>query len=187
MEIELLIGLLVVAVIVITGLATWFYMQKRRSDKFTERFGPEYQHAVQETGDRRKAEEELEAREERVRQLDIRSLSADEQRGFARRWGEVQSEFVDDPRGAIGKADRLVQEAMETRGYPVGDFEQQAADLSVDHPRVVSYYRSAHAIAVRHERDGVETEELRRAMVDYRALFAELLETKEREEVGAQR
>jgi hypothetical protein len=176
-----LIGLLVVAVIVAAGLAAWFYMQKRRTDELSTRYGDEYRHTVEKTGDRRKAESDLEAREERVRGLDIRPLSSDQRRDFIRRWEQVQADFVDDPRGSIGDADRLLIEVMETRGYPVGDFERRAEDISVDHPRVVQHYRAAHAVAARHEQDGVETEDLRRAMVDYRALFEELVSSTDRQ------
>jgi hypothetical protein len=151
--------------------------QRQKSDKLQKRFGPEYDRAVNEYGDKRHAEEELAAREKRVRSLDIRRLTTQERTGFANSWRDIQARFVDDPSGAIVAADRLVKEVMETRGYPMGDFEQRAADISVDHPHVVTNYRAARDIALK-SRDGqVSTEELRQAMVHYRALFDDLLET----------
>lgn len=171
---------LIAAIVVIAAVAAYFFMQKRQTDHLAGRFGPEYERTVHESdGGRKQAESELAEREERVSKLDIRHLSSDELRTFSRRWEEVQATFVDDPSAAIRDADGLVQEVMSARGYPVGDFEQRAADVSVDHPRVVEHYRSAHGIAERHLAGGVETEQLRRAMIDYRALFTDLLEAED--------
>jgi hypothetical protein len=179
-----IIVLLIVVVVVVAGVAIYFWSQRQRTQRLAERFGPEYQHAVDERDDRRQAEAELEARQKRVEKLEIRRMAPDERDAFARRWEEVQARFVDQPDEAIRDADRLVQQVMEARGYPVGDFEQRASDVSVDHPQVVQYYRSAHGIAQRHADGGVDTEELRVAVVDYRALFDDLLETDDQAEAG---
>lgn len=176
-----LVPILLILVVIAVGVAVWLYTQKRKTEALRGAFGPEYERAVQETGDRRKAEEALEERKERVEKLRIRALAADERERFAGRWRSAQAQFVDDPRGAIAEADRLVAEAMQARGYPVGDFEQRAADISVDHPGVVEHYRAAHAIAQKSDHDEAETEDLRQAMVHYRALFEDLLESSETE------
>src|SRR5205823_5284050 len=118
---------------------------------------------------------QLERRRERVEKLDIRPLASSDRERFGERWRSVQAQFVDDPSAATRVADELVAEVMQARGYPVGDFEQRAADVSVDHPLVVEHYRSAHALAVKNERNEVETEELRQALVHYRMLFDDLL------------
>jgi len=167
---------LAVALIAAIGVAVWMYMQKRRTDTLRSDFGPEYDRTIHERRDRGEAERELEQRRERVEQLHIQPLPAAERDRFAERWRSVQAQFVDDPNGATDAADDLVGQAMQARGYPVGDFEQRAADVSVHHPRVVEHYRAAHAIAVRNQRNGVDTEDLRQAMVHYRALFEDLLE-----------
>ena len=128
-------------------------------------------------GDQRAAERELHERSQRVKGYEIRTLSVDERDRYIASWTETQAHFVDDPSGAISQADMLVQEVMRARGYPMVDFDQRAADISVDHPHVVDEYRAAHNVAERHARGGVETEDLRQGMVHYRALFQELLET----------
>jgi hypothetical protein len=174
-----LVVILVVALLLALGAAAWLYLQKRKTEQLRGSFGPEYERAVHETGDRRTAEEQLAERQERVEQLHIRPLEADERDRFAERWRSAQAQFVDDPTGAITEADRLVAEAMQARGYPVGDFEQRAADVSVDHSEVVEHYRAAHAIAQQNDAGSAETEDLRQAMVHYRALFEDLLETRE--------
>jgi hypothetical protein len=167
---------LVVALIIVIGVAIWMYLQKRRTDTLRSDFGPEYDRALHEHHDQREAERELEQRRERVAALHIQPLPAAERDRFAEEWRSVQAQFVDDPNGATEAADELVGRVMETRGYPVGDFEQRAADVSVDHPDVIENYRAAHAIAVRNKRQGVDTEDLRQAMKHYRALFEDLLE-----------
>jgi hypothetical protein len=167
---------LAVALIVAIGVAVWMYMQKRRTDTLRSDFGPEYERAVHEHRDQRAAEHELEQRRERFYQLNIQSLPAAERDRFAEQWRSVQAQFVDDPNGATTEADHLVGEVMQARGYPVGDFEQRAADVSVHHPRVVEHDRAAHAIAIRNRRGSADTEDLRQAMVHYRALFEDLLE-----------
>jgi len=169
----LVIIVAVVALVLIAGLV---YMNQSKSRKeLKSRFGPEYDRTIQESG--RGGERELKEREQRVEKLRLKDLGEDDRRRFADEWRMVQAHFVDDPSGAIGEADSLVQDVMDKRGYPITDFEQQAADISVNHPQVVSNYRSAHEIAESHKRDGVNTEGLRQAMIHYRALFDELLGT----------
>ncbi len=170
------IAVIVVAVLVVVSLA-WIMVQRQRTDRLTKQYGPEYQRTVAIAGDQREAERELEARRERVKSFEIRALSTDERDRYLASWKESQAQFVDDPPGAISQADMLVQEVMRARGYPMVDFEQRAADISVDHPHVLEEYRAAHTIAERHATGGVETEDLRQAMVHYRALFDDLLET----------
>jgi len=170
--------LIIVAVVIIAILvaAVWWYSMRQRSAKLQEKFGPEYERTVAEKGDTRKAEDELTDRQKRVSKLEIKPLAADERRRFNDEWRAVQARFVDDPSAAVRDADTLVGRVMEARGYPVGDFEQRAADVSVDHPTVLEHYRAAHAVALRHAQGQASTEDLRQAMVNYRALFAELLE-----------
>ncbi len=178
MDNPLVLILALALVIALAGVA-WLYIQKRRTGELRGQFGPEYDRAVKTHDDQRSAEKVLEERKERVEHLKIRPLSPKERDQFAERWRSVQAQFVDDPSGAMKEADRLVAEVMQTRGYPVGDFEQRAADVSVDHPQVVDNYRAAHGIALRNERDEAETEDLRKALVHYRALFDELLAVEE--------
>lgn len=170
---------LVFLVLAVLVVLTWTGNQRRRSDMLRERFGPEYNHTVEEMGDRRKAEAELADRAKRVRSFDIHPLSSGERARFAGEWQTTQAHFVDDPSSSVREADRLVQQVMETRGYPMGTFEQRAADISVDHPAVVSNYRSAHDLAMRNEHGQSSTEDLRQAMVYYRNLFNDLLEIPE--------
>ena len=168
---------LIIAAIVIVALvvAGFVLMRRRRSEQLRSRFGPEYDRAVEEKGNRGKAEAELAAREKRVGKLDIRPLDPAARRDFMERWNEVQARFVDDPPRAVMFADALIAEVMSARGYPVKDFEQRAGDISVDHPEVVEHYRIAHDIASRHGRGEAGTEDLRQAMIHYRALFEDLL------------
>jgi len=169
-----LIVALVVLVVAVAAVAWWFG-QRRRTERLKDRFGPEYERTVETTRDRRRAEADLESRQERVEALDIRPLAPGDAARFADRWRVVQALFVDDPARAVDQADTLIGEVMRARGYPVGDFEQRAADISVDHPQVVDHYRVAHRIATRRDRDA-DTEALRQAFVHYRALFGELLD-----------
>jgi FtsZ-interacting cell division protein ZipA len=165
----LIIGILAIAFAILAGL-------KVRSKKLRSKFGPEYDRLVRERGSTFTAERELEHREKRVQKFSIRPLSHDEGEHFAHQWRGTQEKFVDDPRAAVAEADRLVHDAMRTRGYPTGgEFNELAADLSVDHPRVVEHYRAAHDVAMRDERDAVSTEDLRVAMRHYRVLFEDLL------------
>jgi hypothetical protein len=174
---------LVIALVAAIGAAIWLFMRNRQTAALQDRFGPEYDRALEAHHDQREAERELRQREERIEHLNIRSLEREERARFADRWQSTQSRFVDDPTGATDEADELVGEVMAARGYPVGDFEQRAADVSVNHPRVVEHYRAAHAIALRNSSGDADTEQLRQALVHFRALFEELLEaaTPERE------
>jgi FtsZ-interacting cell division protein ZipA len=165
-------AIIVVAAVIVAGL---LIQRRRRSEQLRSQFGREYERTVEAKGDRGKAEAELAARQKRVHRLDIRPLSPAARRDFTQRWAEVQARFVDDPPRALAFADALLAEVMSARGYPVKDFEQRAGDISVDHPRVVEHYRTAHDIAERHRRGEASTEDLRQAMIHYRALFDELV------------
>ena len=170
-----------IAAVVVLGIVLWSAMRARRTKTLREGFGPEYEHTVAEAPSKREAEAELAERRERREQLDIRPLSPGARDRYVEEWREVQARFVDDPAAAIGDADTLIQQVMRDRGYPVEDFDQRAADISVDHPEVVNNYRAAHGISIAHERERASTEDLRVAMVHYRSLFDELLETREGE------
>lgn len=182
MDPNLLIIILVVAVLGIAGLLIY---NRRRSQHLQSKFGEEYQRQVEELGSQRKAEADLAAREKRVEKLSIRPLGPADRDRFARQWAEVQAKFVDDPRRAVDLADGLVGEVMSERGYPVEDFDQRAGDISVDHPHVVQNYRAGHDIAVRHRKGEAGTEDLRQAMIHYRALFEELVDERRVVEQGA--
>jgi FtsZ-interacting cell division protein ZipA len=160
------VALVVVALIVARG---------RRSAQLRQRFGPEYERTLRETGDVRRTDAVLQARATRVERLHIRPLSPEDAQRFTERWRLVQAQFVDDPKAAVTEADRLVGEVMHVRGYPVGEFEQRVEDISVDHPDVVMNYRAARTIADAHARGQASTEDLRQAMVHYRALYGDLL------------
>lgn len=179
-----MIVVLVIAVIAIAAVV-WGIARKRRSQHLRERFGPEYDRAVNREGNVRKAEGVLAFREKRHEKFQLRPLSSGDRSSFLYRWNDVQSRFVDDPKGAVTLADSLVTDAMQARGYPMGDFEQRAQDISVDHPAVVENYRAAHAIALRHSRGQASTEDLRQAMVHYRTLFQELLDQPQAEKRSA--
>ncbi len=164
------------AVLACLALA-WGAFSRRRRRGLRQTFGPEYDRTVADAPSRREAESDLADRQKRHEQLDIRPLDSETQERYALRWREAQERFVDDPVAAIGDADQLIQAVMKKRGYPVEDFEQRSADVSVDYPEVVSNYRAAHGISIANERGRASTEDLRTAMVHYRALFVELLET----------
>ena len=148
---------------------------RRRTRRLKEHFGAEYTRAVDDTGDRRAAETELVAREGNRKRLDIVALSPDAHQRFVQQWVEVQRSFVDEPSEAVGFADRLVTEVMRERGYPISDFEQRAADISVDHPDTVEHYRAAHTLHLAQVQADIGTEAQRQAFVHYRALFEQLL------------
>jgi hypothetical protein len=169
--------LVAVVFLIVGGLLAMAVTRFQRSKRLKERFGPEYERIVTDAGDKRKAESELEARLAHVESLDIRPLTAEEVNRFSREWQATQTEFVDSPLAALQKADRLIQEVMRAKGYPVDDFEQRAADISVDYPELVTDYRGMHMIAVKEADDDVSTEEMRQAMVHGRALFERLVTT----------
>jgi hypothetical protein len=170
---------LIIAVIVLAGIVAWLFLDRRKSARLQSRFGPEYDRTLHEHGSRRLAERELERREHRVEKLHVHPLSMAERDRYVAAWRIDQARFVDDPAGAVTEADRLVQEVMKARGYPVADFDQRVEDISVDHPHLVQNYRAARDIAARHNRGEASTEDLRRALVFYRGLFDELLEVQE--------
>jgi hypothetical protein len=165
----------IVVVVAIVAIVGFLFARKRRSKMLRARFGPEYDRVVRKEGDVHRGEEVLQFRATRREKLQIVPLSPAAQSDFGNRWTRVQSLFVDDPKGAVSRGDKLVSELMQARGYPVGEFDQRAADISVDHPFVVENYRAAHDIALRPNRGQASTEDLRKAMVHYRSLFDELL------------
>jgi hypothetical protein len=167
---------IVVVLVVVLAVAAAVLVPRMRSRRLEQRFGPEYGRTVESTGDRREAERDLAEREQRRKELEIRPLDPGARNAFAQRWRSAQERFVDSPQQAVGDADVLVQQVMRERGYPVGDFDQQARDVSVDHAGVVSEYHTAHEISQLNERGEASTEQLREAMVHYRTLFAELLD-----------
>jgi FtsZ-interacting cell division protein ZipA len=167
---------LIAIVAIALVFAVFMIVRKERSKKLRGRFGPEYDRLVRDSGSQRIAEDELAKRQKRIEKLPLRELDRREVERFAASWKAVQTQFVDAPRDAVTQADRLVRDAMAARGYPVTDFEQRAADISVDHPHVVENYRAAHGIAVRDAAGTATTEDLRQAMVHYRALFEDLLD-----------
>ena len=172
--IVILVVLVLVVIGVILGLV---FARRRRSEQLHDKFGPEYDHTVQTMGDEKKAQAELNERQKHVEALDIRPLSATERERYQADWTAVQSKFVDDPEQAIVDADRLIIEVMQLRAYPVSNFEQRAADVSVNYPALVSNYRAAREIAIKNQQHQANTEELRQAMIYYRSLFEELLGT----------
>ncbi|RPH48932.1 MAG: hypothetical protein EHM91_03670 [Planctomycetota bacterium] len=171
-----LIAIGALAVVVVAAVATMLFRRKRRTERLRSKFGgAEYAQAVKDAGTRRQAEAGLDQRTERVEAFHIRPLALGDRSRFLDSWRAVQARFVDGPAGAVGEADQLLGDVMYTRGYPVSDFEQRAADISVDHPLVLKYYRTAHDIARRQTRGEASTEDLRQAMVHYRTLFEELV------------
>lgn len=167
--------IVIAAIVIVAGLA-WAMVSRRRSERLREGFGSEYDRTVESAGDRRAAEEELRERQSRHDELDLRPLAPIARSGYLDAWSGTQAAFVDDPSNAVRDADRLIQAVMRERGYPVEDFEDRAAIVSVDHPDVVERYRRAHTIAESNETGDADTENLRQAMQDYRALFTVLLE-----------
>jgi hypothetical protein len=171
--------IVVFAAAVVMAAVAVYLTRTRQTQRLQERFGSEFDRTVSERGGQRAAEKELAERERKREQLDIVPLAPEAREKYAGSWRDVQTRFVDDPPGAVTEADRLVTDVMRDRGYPIDDFEQRAADISVDHPNVVENYRAAHAIYLRQQNGGGETEDLRQAFVHYRALFEELLDTRE--------
>lgn len=169
----------IIAIIVAVALGALLFVSRQRSQHLQTRFGPEYERTVRETGDKRRAERDLERRERRVEQLHLHPISPRHRDEYMETWRKDQARFVDDPRGAVEEADRLVQEVMQRRGYPAAGFDRRVEDISVGHPHLVQSYRSAWEVAEKNRRGQATTEELRKALVYYRALFEELLEAHE--------
>jgi hypothetical protein len=176
-ELAIIIGVAAIVVgVIILAIAAGLSLRKRRTEKLRTQFGSvEYDRTVKEDGSRRHAEAGLKDRNERVESLAIRSLAPGDRVRFVESWRRIQARFVDGPGGAVTEADQLLGDVMSTRGYPVSDFDQRAADISVDHPLVLQNYRTAHEIAVRQARGQASTEDLRQAMIHYRTLFEELV------------
>lgn len=181
---RLILAIVALVVIIAVAIAIVVYQRKQKTEHLRSRFGSEYDRTVLERGSERNAQAALAAREERVNSLHIRELAPAERERFVSDWQIVQSRFVDHPKGSVIEADELVGSLMNARGYPVSDFEQRAADISVNHPRVVENYRSAHTIAQRLTGNEATTEDMRTAMLQYRALFDELLQVNTRHETA---
>jgi hypothetical protein len=171
----IILGIVALIAVACAAVVVWRNNRRRQREELAKRFGPEYQRLMQEHGSAALVERELEARAKRVKKLSIKSLSDSERRSFTEAWRQTQERFVDAPAIAVRSAHDLVQQVMRARGYPVDDFEQRVADLSVEHAGVVEHYRAAHALHESNRQGAGNTEELRQAMVHYRALFADLL------------
>jgi hypothetical protein len=167
-----LVVTIMIAILVVVAIAV--VVKNQRSQKLKTRFGPEYDRAVEETGSKTQAEAKLGKLAKRVERFKINTLSPEARADFVAAWQKIQGRFVDDPKGALTDADKLIQQIMTARGYPMTEFEQRAADISVDHPGIVEHYRAGHEISVRHSQGRASTEDMRQAMIHYRTLFAEL-------------
>ena len=171
-----LITVIALTLVLVAAIAAWFFFRNRRTGRLRDRFGgAEYALALQAGGTQRHGEAELDRRTARVEAFHLPPLAAADRTRFAASWRKIQGRFLDAPAGAVAEADQLVGDVMSTRGYPIGEFEQRAADISVDHPMVLANYRAAHEIAVSQSRGEASTEDLRRAMIHYRSLFEELV------------
>jgi hypothetical protein len=168
-----LIVIVIVAVVAVAGLT--FARPQLRRQRLRMRFGPEYDHAVRARGDREEAERELLARVERHQRLKIRPLDPEARRRYRAEWRAIQERFVDDPTAAAGEAEQLIAQIMRDQGYPDDGHERRLADLSVAHTRSTDHYRQAHAVATGTTGGGASTEDLRQALMHYRALFEDLL------------
>jgi hypothetical protein len=169
--------LIVIAAVLFIGAAVWLMTSRKRSARLQEQFGPEYNRVTSTAESKREAEAELARRAERRETIDVRPLAEQSRARYVEEWKAVQAEFVDEPDRAVARADSLLQKVMGERGYPVEKFDQRAADLSVDHPKVVENYREGHRLATQSQGNGSDTEDLRQAMRHYRALFEELVES----------
>src|SRR5579863_6130894 len=172
MNTTLLVIVIAIVAVALGAVALYFNYRSRR---LRSRFGPEYTRAVEESGNRYRAEANLEKLERRVEKFSIQPLSGEAAARFRESWRAIQAQFVDDPRTALNSADRLLAEVMSARGYPVTDFEERAQEISVHHASVVEHYRAGHEIAVRHAQGHATTEDLRLAMIHYRTLFDDLV------------
>jgi len=171
------LAIVIVVAVLLVGLVAWFAYGQVQTARLKKRFGPEYDAVLRRAGSKAKAEAELRRREKRVLKFEIVPLSATDVARFSQAWTRLQGSFVDDPKGVLIEADRLVREVLLKRGYPVADFDLRAADISVDHPVVVDNYRAAQRIVSLDQRGEATTEDLRKAVVHFRALFDELLGT----------
>ncbi len=171
------VWVLIVVAVILIAIVVWLALMKRRTTTLRDQFGSEYDRTLQQTDSRREAEADLSARRDRREQLDIRPLSTAAQERYSSQWQQVQSRFVDQPAESLGQADELVLQLMGERGYPMDDFEQRAADISVDHPEVVEHYRAGQAVTRSAASNDATTEDMRQGLVHYRALFEELLVT----------
>lgn len=165
----------IIAAILAVAAAVWFYMEREKTRRLRSRFGPEYDRVVQSEGGARRGEAILQDRQRRVERFQIRPLPAEDRELYVTNWRTIQENFVDDPHAAIGDADRLINQALRAQGYPMGDFDQKAADLSVEHPHVIENYRRAHVIALKDARDEASTEDLRQGLQCYGRLFEDVL------------
>jgi len=177
-------ALIIVAAVAVVAVVIWQALRERRTRTLRDRFGPEYDRALEGSESKRSAESELAARADRRDKLEITPLSPGARERYVAEWERVQARFVDDPEGAVREADVLIQSVMSERGYPMDDFDQRAADISVDHPRVVENYREGNRLARANALGDGTTEDLRQAMQHYRALFDELLEAASDEPVS---
>ena len=168
-------ALVAVGIIIAIAVGIWLALRSRQTKELRSQFGPEYKRVARAEGDAARGEKVLQERQARVKKFDIKPLTEQQRNEFADAWEHAQAEFVDDPTAAVASADALVQKVMKVRGYPVADFPQRVADISVDHPAVAQNYRLAHDIAIQHKHADVGLEKLRVAMLHYRALFADLL------------
>jgi predicted metalloendopeptidase len=170
-----IVAIIAIAALILGAVAVW-YMGNARKNKIRGQFGEEYDRAVmRHDGKEGEASRELAERQKRVEKYRLRELEPAQRERFSDEWRSVQTRFVDSPDGAINEADHLVQQVMDARGYPVKDFDQQAEDISVEHPDLVTNYRRAHAIAEANDDGKASTEDMRQAFIYYRSLFAELL------------
>src|SRR6266566_2813792 len=176
MDPKILTAILVI-IAILTVVAVLFVTRRRKTEHLKQKFGSEYDRVVHQHGDPQRAETVLAARERRVSHFELRTLPPTERERYSERWAFVQRKFVDDPKAAVNEADRLVTDVMNTRGYPMSEFNQRADDISVNYPNAVGNYRAAHDIVLRHGRGQSSTEDLRKAMVHFRSLFDELLGT----------
>jgi uncharacterized protein YneF (UPF0154 family) len=166
---------IIAAIVIVAAIIVWAVTRKQRTDQLRERFGPEYDRAISHEGGRREAESDLREREKRHDALDIQPLNPDTAQRYRMEWRDVQAKFVDAPEESLRRADGLITEVMQRRGYPMSDFEQRSADLSVEHGDTVQDYRAAHAVSMASSRGQATTEDLREAMVHYRSLFDDMV------------
>jgi hypothetical protein len=170
-----IIVIVVIVVLIVLAAIAWFALRRRRTEQLKSDFGPEYGRTVETVGSQQQAESLLKERRERVERVQTRPLTADERQRLTDSWQQVQAHFVDDPSSAVGDADRLIGDALQTQGYPAAMFEQRTDVLSVNYPEVINNYRSAHEIALQNEQGNASTEDLRTAMLQYRSLFDEIV------------